>query len=556
MGISNVIFIFGSLGIFIYGMMLLSDSLEKAAGDRLKGVLSTMTSNRFLGLLTGFVVTSIIQSSSATTVMVVSFVNAGLLTLVQAIGVIMGANIGTTVTAWIINLTNLKTDMNIVALFAIILGVILLFMKKRKLVFWGHALLGFGFIFIGLNMLKTAVPKPSGLDGTNFLFDFFTWLPKESYWSLFIFVLIGTIFTIVVQSSSVMMAFTITLASQGYIDFYHAAAIVLGENIGTTVTAILASLAGNKMAKKAALAHCMFNIIGVTWMIIPPVFNFTTSLCSQWGGNIPGVSLAVFHTLFNVTNSFILIWFIPQFEKILMYSKKKEVIKYSLLNMDKGFISTPELALLEATKEINNKLLKISEKIFVHTDNIVSFDKDIIKQSGKIKELKEEQKEQSNTIVKFLNKMMESNISADTAGDINKLLFKIRIIENISNSCDKISSKVIKADLTTFSPFIKNKDDLQKLLYKINLLFRYVGEPEAYSSKETFSMGVLAEEDIDKQYWRLKKNTINILKKKSGKDSISTGLIFLEIIKEFEKMGDGLQQILTINFDDEAISTK
>lgn len=549
MDFTNFIFILGSLSIFIYGMVLLSDSLETAAGDKLKGILSTMTNNRFLGLFTGFLVTAIVQSSSATTVMVVSFVNAGLLSLVQAIGVIMGANIGTTVTAWIINLTNLKTDMNFIAFCAIIAGIVMLFMKKRKLKSWGNALLGFGFIFIGLNLLKGAVPRPTGINEGNILYDFFQWVPKESYWSLFIFILIGTVFTIAVQSSSVMMAFTITLATQGYIDFYHGAAIVLGENIGTTITAVLASLAGNKMAKKAALAHCLFNVIGVTWMMIPPVFKFFTTLCGNIGGEIPGVSLAIFHTLFNITNSAILIWFVPQFEKLLTYSKDKETIKYSLLDMDRGFISTPDLAILQASKEIDDKLMKITEKIFEHTDKLTTFEPDFIRNIKKIKEYKEDLKLKTADIMKFLNKIMESNISAEIASEVNKLMLKVRVMEDISHSCEKIANSIKKSEITDFDSFTKNKDNFSKMLYKINSLFKYVGDTSAKGTKENYSLGLMTEEDIDKHYFKLKKSTINVLKKKSSKNIIADGLVFLEIIKEFEKVGDGLQQILSINYD-------
>lgn len=554
MTIANFIYIFGAVGIFIYGMMLLSDSLEKAAGDKLKNILSSMTNNRFLGLFTGLLVTSVIQSSSATTVMVVSFVNAGLLSLGQAIGVIMGANIGTTVTAWIINLTNMKFDITLVAYSAIISGIVLLFLKKKKFTTLGYCFIGFGFLFVGLELLEIAVPKPTELEKGNWLYNFFQWLPKENYASLFVFLFIGTIFTTVVQSSSVMMAFTITLATQGYIDFPHAAAMVLGENIGTTITAIAASLAGNKMAKKAAAAHCMFNVIGVCWVLLPFFFHLFTRVCQKLGGGIIGVELALFHTFFNLANAGILVWFVPQFEWLLTRSRKKENIRYSLLSFDKGIITSPDIALLEVTKEIE-KQTAATEKIFAQIDKLLSGDKEKEKRVQKITEEKEEINQKNNEITLFLNRMLNSDISATTASNINKMLFQISVTSNIIRSCGIISGLIDKEENFNIQLFTKSEEELNKILYKINLMFKFAMEKSVKDKgKDIYTLGVMAEEDIDKLYWKMKRHTVALMKKKSNKTSITNGLVFLDIIKELEHIGDDLQKILSINNEEEPLS--
>ncbi len=553
MTFADFIYIFGAIGVFIYGMILLSESLEKAAGEKLKSVLSHITNNKFSAILTGLIVTCVVQSSSATTVMVVSFVNAGLLSLGQAIGVIMGANIGTTTTAWLISLTHMKVNITVIAYVAIVVGIILLFMKKRKVSSFGYCLIGFGFMFIGLELLKNAVPAPDPTNTDNFLYTLLMNIPQNNYFSLIIFMLIGTIFTMIVQSSAVTMAFVLTLAASGYIDFYHAAAIVLGENIGTTITAILASLAGNKMAKKAALAHCLFNVIGVLWVLIPPCYNFLIFLCQRYGGNNISLELALFHTFFNVLNVAILMWFIPYFEKLLNYKSSKS-IKYSLLDFDKGIISSSDIAMLEVTKEIE-KLAENTENEFLIIDSLLSEnckDKEIRIQD--LHKMKEELTDKNREVSTFLNKMLEGNLSVSTISNINKMLFSLSFRLNISRSCEIIAQQISKEEDFSLELFSKSSEELAKILGKIKQMFKYTLEKTSKNDgKDVYTLAVLAEEDIDKLYWKMKHHTISMMKKKNNKTATVHGLVFLDIIKELEHIGDDLQKIISLNNNDENI---
>lgn len=553
MTFADFIYIFGAIGVFIYGMILLSESLEKAAGEKLKSVLSHITNNKFSAILTGLIVTCVVQSSSATTVMVVSFVNAGLLSLGQAIGVIMGANIGTTTTAWLISLTHMKVNITVIAYVAIVVGIILLFIKKRKVSSFGYCLIGFGFMFIGLELLKNAVPAPDPTNTDNFLYTLLMNIPQNNYFSLIIFMLIGTIFTMIVQSSAVTMAFVLTLAASGYIDFYHAAAIVLGENIGTTITAILASLAGNKMAKKAALAHCLFNVIGVLWVLIPPCYNFLIFLCQRYGGNNISLELALFHTFFNVLNVAILMWFIPYFEKLLNYKSSKS-IKYSLLDFDKGIISSSDIAMLEVTKEIE-KLAENTENEFLIIDSLLSEnckDKEIRIQD--LHKMKEELTDKNREVSTFLNKMLEGNLSVSTISNINKMLFSLSFRLNISRSCEIIAQQISKEEDFSLELFSKSSEELAKILGKIKQMFKYTLEKTSKNDgKDIYTLAILAEEDIDKLYWKMKHHTISMMKKKNNKTATVHGLVFLDIIKELEHIGDDLQKIISLNNNDENI---
>ena len=264
-GFSDGIQIFGSLAFFIYGMKLMSDGIQRAAGSQMRSILRTMTKNRYLGVVTGFLITALVQSSSATTVMTVSFVNAGLLTLVESAGVMMGANIGTTITGWIVSLLGFKLKLSAYSIPLFAVGVPMLFSNKGKLKYWGKFLIGFAILFLGLSYLKEAVPDlKNNPEVLTFLSNFTEW----GFFSRVFFVLVGAVVTIIVQSSSAAMAITLTLCSQGILPFEVAAAMILGENIGTTITAELASLVGNTNAKRSARIHSMFNIIGVTWMVI------------------------------------------------------------------------------------------------------------------------------------------------------------------------------------------------------------------------------------------------------------------------------------------------
>lgn len=384
----QLLIIFGSLGVFLYGMRMMSEGLQQAAGSRLQRILAYMTSNRFAGVASGFLITTVVQSSSATTVMVVSFVDAALLTLRQAIGVIMGANIGTTVTAWIVALLGFKFSITSAALPAIAVGTAMLLISKIDRDDMAHVLIGFGFLFLGLSLLKDAVPDiRNNPEVLRFLANY----TDLGFLSFLLFVLVGTLLTVVVQSSSAAMAITLTMTFNGWIDYPTAAAIVLGENIGTTVTAYIASLNSGTNAKRAARAHTFFNLFGVLWMAL--LFNPALALVDAL---VPGSiasrtdiasHLAMFHTLFNLTNTAICIGFVPLFEKpkknvrarrnelketLALVEKMQEEITSFLVECSRENVSEQTAtnlngmvriaAQLESIADTSNKLIKLADR--------------------------------------------------------------------------------------------------------------------------------------------------------------------------------------------------
>ncbi|MGA9238824.1 Na/Pi cotransporter family protein, partial [Robiginitalea sp.] len=313
---TDILQLVGALGLFLFGMKAMSDALTKLAGDRMRAILAGLTSNRFLGVLTGFLITSVIQSSSATTLMVVSFANASLLTLTESLSVIMGANIGTTITAWMITLLGFKVSMSSIALPLVGLGVGLTFLKKKNWEYWGTFIVGFGLLFIGLEFLKEHMPD---IEKTPEVLAFLERYTRHGFGSVLLFLLVGTVLTVLIQSSSATMALTLLMAAKGWIPFEAAAAMVLGENIGTTITANIAAMVGNFRARQTALAHLLFNFLGVVWMLILfyPFLRGMAWLTERLGSGSPyvdsaavPVAIALFHTCFNVANTFLMIGFI------------------------------------------------------------------------------------------------------------------------------------------------------------------------------------------------------------------------------------------------------
>ena len=360
-GLTDILQLLGALGLFLFGMKVMSDALLKLAGNKMRSILATMTSNRFLGIFTGFLITSIIQSSSATTLMVVSFSNAGLLTLTEAISVIMGANIGTTITAWLITILGFKVSMSTIALPLVGFGFMFTFAKKENQKNWGNFIIGFAILFIGLQFLKEAMPD---IKNNPEILAFLTRYTDLGYLSILLFLLIGTILTVVIQSSSATMALTLIMTAQGWIPFELAAAMVLGENVGTTITANLAALVANYKAKQTARAHLIFNLIGVLWMLILfyPFLKFVGWLTQQIGSDSPyvnaaaiPVAISLFHTSFNIINTFVLLWFINPIARIVerIVPKKeapvKEIDEPKFLT--KSTLKFPETAIASLVKE-------------------------------------------------------------------------------------------------------------------------------------------------------------------------------------------------------------
>ncbi|MDM9630051.1 Na/Pi cotransporter family protein [Robiginitalea aurantiaca] len=322
-GFTDILQLVGALGLFLFGMKAMSDALTKLAGDRMRSILAGLTSNRFFGVLTGFLITSVIQSSSATTLMVVSFANASLLTLTESLSVIMGANIGTTITAWLITLLGFKVSMSSIALPLVGLGVGLTFFKNKNWEYWGSFIVGFGLLFIGLEFLKENMPD---IEKTPEVLSFLQRYTQHGIGSVLLFLLVGTVLTVLIQSSSATMALTLLMAAKGWIPFEAAAAMVLGENIGTTITANIAAMVGNFRAKQTALAHLLFNVLGVLWMlaVFYPFLQGVAWVTERLGSGSPytdqaavPVGIALFHTFFNVANTFVMIWFINPMAKLV-----------------------------------------------------------------------------------------------------------------------------------------------------------------------------------------------------------------------------------------------
>ncbi len=379
-GFYEILQLFGSLGLFLFGMKVMSDALMSLAGDKMRKILASMTSNRFLGILTGFVITSVIQSSSATTLMVVSFSNASLLTLMESISVIMGANIGTTITAWLITILGFKVSMSAIALPLVGLGFLFTFAKKENLKNWGGFIIGFAILFIGLQFLKDAVPD---IKQNPEILEFLKRYTDSGFWSILLFLAIGTLLTIIIQSSSATMALTLIMTAQGWIPFPLAAAMVLGENIGTTITANLAAIVANFNAKRTARAHLIFNIIGVIWVLLGfyPFLNFIEWLVDLTGSESPylnaaaiPVALSLFHTSFNIINTFVLVWFIKPIAKIVekmvpaKAEPKKEIDEPKYLS--EKVLNYPETLLISLLNESKYLFTNAIFEIVAHALNI------------------------------------------------------------------------------------------------------------------------------------------------------------------------------------------
>jgi len=448
-GFWDAIEIIGALCFFIYGMKMMSDGIQRAAGSMLRNILRSMTKNRYLGVFTGFLITALVQSSSATTVMTVSFVNAGLLTLVESAGIMMGANIGTTVTGWIIAILGFKVKLSAYSIPLFAVGVPMLFSGRGKLKYWGEFLIGFAILFLGLSYLKGAVPD-LGKDTLSWIEGF----AQYGFFSRVGFVLLGALVTVIVQSSSAAMAITLTLVYAGWLPLEVAAAMVLGENIGTTITAEIASLVGNTEAKRSARIHSMFNIIGVCWMVIllPQVIEFLTTFVENFSSIFESNKklktedlkaadvtntyiLAAFHTTFNIINVLLLIWFVPWLVKMAIKTvpgsaeDEDEVGKLKFIG---GGLLTPELATIELQKETAH-FGEITSRMSGFTRTLVN-STDAKEQKKMLKKLKKYEKITDKLeveITEYMTKLSSQEITPKTS-------LRLRSTLNICNDLERI----------------------------------------------------------------------------------------------------------------------
>lgn len=546
-GIAEILTLIGSLGLFLFGMKLMSEALQKVAGDRMRSILASMTSNRVKGLLTGALITAVIQSSSATTVMVVSFVNAGLLSLIESIGVIMGANIGTTVTAWLISILGFKVKMSAIALPLIGLSFPLLFSKNNSKKSWGEFIVGFAILFMGLEFLKDSVPN---IKEHPEILEFLSHYTNLGYLSNFIFLLIGTLLTIVIQSSSATMTLTLVMCYNGWIDFELAASMVLGENIGTTITANLAALVANISAKRAALAHFIFNMFGVTWVFfLLPVFAKGIELVMlQMGSESPFIStaamplgLSLFHTSFNIINASLLIGFAQVIEKTvirLIPQKDDDDEVFKLTHISTGLLSTSELSILQAKNELIY-FANRTQKMFGFVKKMASEKKNgkfdnIFKKIEKYETFSDKMEEE---IASYLTKVAQGELS-NTGSQKVKSMFKIvDEIESISDSCYGLAR--------TYRRKNEKKINFQEReLKNINKMFALLDEAydemllnlEKGGKITSIDKAVKIEEKINHFRNQLRKEHIENVKEELY--SYNEGVIYNDVISHAEHLGD------------------
>ena len=543
--------IIGSLALLIYGMKVMSEALQKMAGAQLRHILAAMTTNRFTGMLTGMFVTCAVQSSSATTVMTVSFVNAGLLTLAQAISVIMGANIGTTLTAWVMSL-GYNVDLTCVVYPAFFLGIMLIYSKSKR--YFGDFLFGIAFLFFSLVMLSAA-GKELDLAHNPDVINFFSSFDTGSHLTIIIFLLIGTIITCIVQSSAAVMAITILLCSTGVLPIYLGIALVMGENIGTTATANLAALGANSQARRAAMAHLVFNVIGVFWVlcVFYPFVDFVCSFVDynpndhsltteQLAKRLP-IVLAAFHSFFNVTNTFALIWFIPQIEKLvckLIKSKNNEVEEEFRLRYIGGstIMKTPELSVLEAQKEITSFAERIQRMFgFVRELLATTNENDFNKLYARIEKYENISDSMEIEIAKYLNMVSDAHLSDDTKAKIRAMLREITEIESIGDSCYNIA-RTINRKMSGKEDFTeKQYEHLHQMfeltddsLTQMNVLL--AGRKVNYDVNRSFNI----ENEMNNYRNQLKNQNINDINDHAY--TYAMGTMYMDIISECEKLGD------------------
>ena len=542
--------IMGSLALLIYGMKVMSEALQKMAGSQLRHILGAMTTNRFTGMLTGTFITCAVQSSSATTVMTVSFVNAGLLTLAQAISVIMGANIGTTLTAWIMSL-GFNVDLTLVVFPAFFIGIILIYNKKRRYI--GDFLFGIAFLFFALVLLSSG-GKDLDLEHNPDAIRFFSSFDTSSHMTILVFLLIGTVITCIVQSSAAVMAITILLCSTGVLPIYLGIALVMGENIGTTATVNLAALGANTQARRAAFAHLLFNVFGVCWVmcLFYPFVNFVCELVgydpvndkstdAERAATLP-IVLAMFHTCFNVCNTALLIWFIPQMERVVCWIIKAKANKdeddFRLRFIHSGIMKTPELSVLEASKEIHSYAERTHRMFGMVRDLLTTKDDDAFeKLYERIEKYEGISDNMEVEIAKYLDQVSDAHLSDDTKEKVRDMLREITEIESIGDSCFNIAR--------TISRLRSSKEEFTESQYD-NIKHMFELTDDALSQMSVVLIKHKREVDVNRTFaiesdinnYRALLRTQNINDINEHKYSYTAGTLYMDIIQECEKLGD------------------
>jgi phosphate:Na+ symporter len=534
----------GSLALFLYGMKIMSEGLQKFAGDSLRRILTAMTTNRVTGMLTGVLITALIQSSSATTVMVVSFVNAGLLTLTQSIGVIMGANIGTTVTAWLISALGFKVDIAAFALPLLAFALPLFFSGKSSRKSIGEFVFGFAFLFMGLQSLKANAPD---LGANPEMLAFVQNYTDMGFFSIILFLFIGAILTMIVQASAATMAITLIMCANGWIDYHLGVALVLGENIGTTITANLAALTGNTQ-RRAALAHLVFNVFGVMWVLV--LFYPFTNAVSWFVTHVMKVSdpavavsfkLAAFHTAFNISNTFIMIWFVSLIEKTVctLIKPKVEDEEYRLRYITGGMLSTAELSILQAHKEISlfaertARMFNMVKELFYEKN-----EETFLKTYSRVEKYENISDRMEIEIANYLTEVSEGRLSSESKEEIRIMLRAVSEIESIADSCNNLARSIkrrneFKSEFTEEQN--KHLDHMFELvsgaLSRMNVILH---KPELVHDDINPSYNI--ENEINNYRNQLKSRNIEDINNKLYQ--YQDGVYYMDMVSESEKLGD------------------
>ena len=559
MGILQIFTLLGALGMFLYGMNLMSSGLQKAAGDKLRGFLSAMTSNPFKGVLTGLGITSIIQSSSATTVMVVSFVNAGLLTLTQAIGVIMGANIGTTVTAWLVAWLGFKADISILAIPLMLFGFLFSNSKKNKHQNIGELIVGFSLLVLGLSFMKESVPD---LNETPQVLEFVRNWSSYGFGSVLLFLAFGTILTLVLQSSSATMAITLIMLSMGWIPFHMACAMVLGENIGTTITANIAAAVGNTQAKRAAMSHTIFNVFGVIWALIlfkpftalvgkvielfglpnPAAEGFAVVEGDMGSSTAALYGLSMLHTMFNTINTLILVWFIKYIEKAVVWiikPKNQEAEPFRLKYISAGPLATPELAAAQAFDEIVH-FAQISRNGLGYAKQAIAADaKHFDELREKLVKYEEISDRIEYEIAAFLNGVSAGDISEATSVKIKAMYKIIGELESLGDSGEAISRMLSRRNEHKKSFDTATIEKINLMIAKVDSAYEVMIANLTAAHEGTLTSianAYDAEEQINTLRNELREAEIEALD--NNDKNYQTSVYYIDIINELEHMGD------------------
>jgi len=536
----------GGLGLFLYGMSVMSEGLQRVAGDKLRAFLRRLTTNRFAGIFTGLAVTTIIQSSSATTVMLVGFVSAGLLSLSQAIGVIMGANIGTTVTGWLVALLGFKVKIATLALPAVGLGFFVRFLKREKLTSWGGVLLGFGILFLGLTFMKNSV---GDLKHSQEVMEQLGRFQVEGMMSYLLVALVGALATVVIQSSSATMALTMTLAQQGLIDFPTAAALIMGENIGTTITANLAAIGASTAARQTARVHFIFNVAGVLWMML--IFVWFVDFI-EWmvpgeviSGGLDSRRLAVpnhmaaFHTSFNILNTLI---FVPLVGSLAMLARRwvsegEEPKGGKLRFLRSDVISTPALAVEEARQTLHH-MGRLAIEGFESFITLIFAPSGAMLEGGtrRIREIEEQLDAYEEELAEFTIKASRSRIPMALSEEVAAITGSAHDLERIGDHLEGLSRMLDRKQQKNLNFSDEGMKDLKELAQNVRALLSLVVDNIHQSSPQILARAWPLEKSIDRSRTRFKKR--NIQRLKEGTCGVKSGILFIEILSSFERIGD------------------